>query len=406
MIYNTFNEIELNNKRVLVRVDLNVPFENGKVSDNSRIDRIIPTIKRIQEHNAQPILLSHFGRPKGKFDSKLSLLKVVPYLASRLNQEVVFSHDIVGPSVLENLGRTKGNKIFLLENIRFEPGEENNDKEFATELAKIGEVFCNDAFSVSHRAHASTVGLPGILPSFAGLLMTEELLALESVLTKPKKPVTAVIGGAKVSTKLTLLKNLIKKVDKIIIGGGMANTFLYAKGFSIGKSLCEKNLKEQAIDILNKASEQNCEIHLPIDLVCAKEFKNNVASSVYAVGQCRDDIMILDSGPKSIKKFKDVLRQSKTIIWNGPLGVFELKPFDHATKVTAKYVAKLTKNNYVTSIAGGGDTVSALSSAKVTDDFTYLSNAGGAFLEWIEGTELPGLIALEKNFKSKTIFGC
>ena len=399
MNFNTLNEVELNEKRVLVRVDLNLPFENGIVSDSSRIDRTIPTIRKILERNAQPILISHFGRPKGKFKPELSLQKVVPYLSSRLKQEVVFSHDIIGPRVLQTLDRTKGKKIFLLENIRFEPGEENNDKEFVAELAKLGEMFCNDAFSVCHRAHASTVGLPTLLPSFAGSLLIEEILALESALIRPIRPVTAVIGGSKVSSKIALLNNLIEKVDKIIIGGAMANTFLYAKGLCVGKSLCEKNLKETAINILNRASAQNCEIQLPMDLVCAKEFKEGINSSICNIDQCQNDVMILDLGPKSIQKFKNILKKSKTVLWNGPLGAFELKPFNHATKVITEYVSELTKNNFITSIAGGGDTVSALNSAKVADNFTYLSNAGGAFLEWIEGTQLPGLRALEKNFK-------
>ena len=395
MNFKTLDSINLHSKKVLLRVDLNVPTMNGKVMDATRITSIIPTIKLILKKKGFPILLSHFGRPAGRIDGRLSLKMIAPVISKLLGHPVFFSDDTVGNRVQKLIEDCDSNAVVLLENLRFLPGEENNDPSFAKSLAKLGDVFCNDAFSVCHRAHASTVGLANCLPSCVGPSVVQELEALDKALTRPRKPIVAVVGGAKVSTKIKILKNLIKKVDHIIIGGGMANTFLYAKGFPVGASLCEKDFSNIAREIQTEADTLKCKIHLPKDIVCAKEFNQNTQYSIFDSNLCPENLMILDAGPKTIKNIKSVFSQSKTLIWNGPLGAFELQPFDNATNITARFAAELTERNLLISIAGGGDTVAAFNSAGVNDNFSYLSSAGGAFLEWLEGKTLPGLTALE-----------
>ncbi len=391
MAWKTLDDMDLNGKRVLTRVDINVPVENGKVSDTTRIDRIVPTVKDILAAGGTPILIAHFGRPKGKTVPEMSLNITLPALEAAFGQPVKFTTLEDAP---ETIAFAK-NQVVLIENIRFEPGEEKNDPELAQRLADLGDIYCNDAFSAAHRAHTSTTGLAHLRPSCAGRLMAAELGALEAALGQPKRPVVAVVGGAKVSTKLDLLGNLVGKVDHLVIGGGMANTFLAAQGISVGKSLCEHDLAQTARDILSKAQTQGCEIILPKDVVVACEFKANAEHSIVAADQCPDDAMILDAGPESVAKIGEVFSTAKTVIWNGPLGAFELEPFDAATNAAAKSAATLTKMGKLTSVAGGGDTVAALNQAGAANDFTYISTAGGAFLEWMEGKILPGVAALD-----------
>jgi phosphoglycerate kinase len=390
MTWKTLDDMDLAGKRVLVRVDINVPVENGRVTDATRIERIIPTIKDILAKGGTPILLAHFGRPKGKSDPAFSLRIVQPTLEAALGRPVTF----VERPTRAIIDAQPQDAVILLENTRFTPMEEANDPQMAQFLASLGDVFCNDAFSAAHRAHASTEGVAHLLPSFAGRLMAEELAALEKALGKPTRPVTAIVGGAKVSTKLDLLGNLVTKVDHLVIGGGMANTFLAAQGLPVGKSLCEHDLAATALDILDKAKAAGCDVILPRDIVVAREFKAGADHIILAPDACPADGVILDAGPATVNQIASVLRESKTLVWNGPLGAFEIAPFDMATTAAAREAATLTKAGHLISVAGGGDTVAALNAAGVADDFTYVSTAGGAFLEWMEGKELPGVTAL------------
>lgn len=397
MSWTTLNQMDLYGKRVLTRVDLNVPMVDGKIADATRIEKIVPTINEIIKKGGTPILLAHMGRPKGKRHQNLSLSQLQEELETYFKSKVIFVADCIGPSVETALKIVKKGEIILLENIRFYPEEEKNDPKFAASLAALADLFCNDAFSVAHRAHASTTGLAKYLPSCAGKLMENELKALESVLGQPKRPVVTVVGGAKISTKIALIENLIEQVDSIIIGGAMANTFLFSKGFSVGRSLVEESLKPTALRILNKAEKYSCEIILPTDLVIAKELSENTPTLVVSANKCPEKYMILDAGPSTVDNIQKSINSAKTLLWNGPLGAFEVTPFDLATSQAAKFASQKTNNGDLISVAGGGDTVAALNKAGVTDSFTYVSTAGGAFLEWLEGKELPGVVCLTKN---------
>jgi len=391
MGWKSLDDMDLKGKRVLVRVDINVPFENGQVSDTTRIDRIVPTVNDILAAGGTPILMAHFGRPKGKPVPEMSLRITLPALEAALGRRVTF---IEKPS-REAINAMPYDSVVLLENTRFTPMEEANDPAMAKFLASLGDVYCNDAFSAAHRAHASTEGVAHLLPSCAGRLMAEELGALDQALGTPQRPVVAVVGGAKVSTKLDLLGNLVSKVDHLVIGGGMANTFLAAQGINVGKSLGEHDLADTARDILKKAEAAGCEVILPRDIVVAREFKANAASETLAPDACPADAMILDAGPATVAYIAEVLEKAKTLVWNGPLGAFEIAPFDAATNAAATKAAELSRAGKLISVAGGGDTVAALNQAGAAKDFTYISTAGGAFLEWMEGKVLPGVAALD-----------
>jgi phosphoglycerate kinase len=393
MTFRTLDQADVSGKRVLVRVDLNVPTENGKVTDATRIERQAPTINEIADKDGKAILLSHFGRPKGP-DPSQSLRPVAQEVARVLGRPVAFAEDCIGEKAAAAVAAMKPGDILCLENTRFHKGEEKNDAAFVAELAKLGDLWVNDAFSAAHRAHASTEGLGHVLPAYAGRSMQAELDALGKALDAPQRPVAAIVGGAKVSSKLDLLGNLIAKVNVLIIGGGMANTFLAAQGKAVGKSLCEHDLAPTARDILAKAKTQGCEIVLPIDAVVAKEFKANAPSRVVSVDAVGADEMILDIGPRSIEHAVSVLARVKTLVWNGPFGAFEMEPFDNGTIEAAEAAAELTAAGKLVSVAGGGDTVAALNAAGVTERFTYVSTAGGAFLEWMEGKALPGVEVL------------
>ncbi|PZU85391.1 MAG: phosphoglycerate kinase [Chelatococcus sp.] len=395
MSFKTLDDADLAGKRALVRVDLNVPMEDGKVTDTTRIDRILPTIREMSGKGAKVILLAHFGRPKGR-DEKNSLKQVVPALAHALGAPVTFVDDCIGEGVAKAVSAAKNGDVLLLENTRFHAGDEKNDPEFVRALAANGDLFVNDAFSAAHRAHASTEGLAHLLPAYAGRTMQAELEALSAGLDNPARPVMAIVGGAKVSTKLDLLGNLVKKVDVLVIGGGMANTFLAARGVNVGKSLCEHDLVGTAREIEEKAKAAGCEILLPVDALVAREFKANPGHRVVPVGDVGADEMILDAGPLSVAEVVLKLDQVKTLVWNGPFGAFELPPFDTATVTVAKAAAERVKAGKLVAVAGGGDTVAAMNHAGVADDLSYVSTAGGAFLEWMEGKALPGVEALRK----------
>ncbi|NNE80200.1 MAG: phosphoglycerate kinase [Silicimonas sp.] len=397
MAWKTLDDIELAGKNVLVRVDLNVPVDNGAVTDTTRIERIAPTVQDILAKGGKPILLAHFGRPKGKPNPEMSLGQIRGTVEDVLGAPVVFAEDCIGAPAKLAVAALQEGQVLLLENTRFHPGETQNDGMFAASLAALGEAYVNDAFSAAHRAHASTEGLAHLLPAAAGRLMEAELKALEAALTQPDRPVVAVVGGAKVSTKLDLLGNLVRKVDVLVIGGGMANTFLAAKGIDVGKSLAEHDMADTATEIMKKAEEAACDILLPVDAVCATEFAENADSITVAADACPPDRMILDAGPETVAEINEAFEGAKTLIWNGPLGAFEIAPFDAATMATARKAAELTKADGLVSVAGGGDTVAALNQAGVADDFTYVSTAGGAFLEWMEGKTLPGVAALEQG---------
>ena len=390
MGWKILDEMNLMGKRVLTRVDINVPVENGLVSDTTRIDRIVPTVRHILQSGATPILIAHFGRPKGKPMPEMSLSVTLPALESALGVPVKFT---TLDKARETIAFSK-NQVVLIENIRFEPGEEQNDAALAQRLADLGDIYCNDAFSTAHRAHVSTEALARLLPSCAGRLMAEELSALEAALGAPQRPVVAVVGGAKVSSKIGLLANLVAKVDHLVIGGGMANTFLAALGHGVGKSLCEHDLADTARTILAMAETSGCEIILPSDVVVAHSFAAHADHETVDASACPTDAIILDAGPATIARVGACFAQACTVIWNGPLGAFELEPFDRATNAAAQAAATLTRAGKLISVAGGGDTVAALNQAGVADDFTYISTAGGAFLEWMEGKELPGVAAL------------
>ena len=389
MAWNTLDDMDLNGKRVLVRVDINVPVEDGQVTDTTRIEKIVPTVHDILERGGRPMLLAHFGRPKGKVVPDLSLSIVLHDLQRLLGRDVTLAQDFDG-------AEAHSENVVLYENIRFHPGEEANDPEFAARLAKLGDIYVNDAFSCAHRAHASTEGVAHLLPSCAGRQMQAELSALDMALGAPERPVMAVVGGAKVSTKLELLSNIVEKVDYLVIGGGMANTFLAAKGVAIGTSLAELDMVDTAAEIEAKAATTGCEVILPSDIVVAREFKAGAASEVLPASECPADAMILDAGPDTVNRMAAAMDSAKTLIWNGPMGAFEIEPFDAATNAAAKQAAALTAKGELISVAGGGDTVAALNKAGAADSFTYISTAGGAFLEWMEGKTLPGVAALTK----------
>ena len=392
--FHTLDSAVLKDKRVLVRVDLNVPMENGKVSDATRIDRILPTLREITAKGGKAILLAHFGRPKNGPDAANSLKPVAAALSEHLGRPVAFASDCVGEPAQTAISHMVDGDVLLLENTRFHKGEEKNDPALVAQMAALGDVYVNDAFSAAHRAHASTEGLAKKLPAYAGRTMQAEIEALSKALEKPARPLGAVVGGAKVSSKLELLGNLTKKVDFLIIGGGMANTFLAAQGKKVGKSLCEHDMLDTAREILKNAAANKCQIVLPTDAVVATEFKAHAPSHVVSVDHVGDDEMILDAGPRSVAEVEAVLGVLKTLVWNGPFGAFELEPFDAATNAVANVAARLTEEGKLLSVAGGGDTVSALNHAGVADKFTYVSTAGGAFLEWLEGKVLPGVEAL------------
>jgi phosphoglycerate kinase len=391
--FRTLDDVDVKGKRVLVRVDLNVPMDSGKVTDATRLERIAPTITSISDKGGKVILLAHFGRPKGR-DEKNSLKPVAAALANVLNKQIAFADDCIGEAAAKAVAAMKDGDILCLENTRFHAGEEKNDPAFVAELAKLGDIWVNDAFSAAHRAHATTEGLGHKLPAYAGRTMQAELDALGKALDAPKRPVIAVVGGAKVSTKIDLLENLVSKVQALVIGGGMANTFLHAQGIGVGKSLCEKDLAPTALRILEKAEAAGCAIILPVDATVAFKFEANTPSQAYGLDAIPADGMILDVGPQSIERIHAAIDDAATLVWNGPVGAFEIAPFDRGTVVAAKHAAKRTKEGKLISVAGGGDTVAALNHAGVADDFTYISTAGGAFLEWMEGKTLPGVAAL------------
>ena len=391
MAWKTLDDMDLNGKRVLTRVDINVPVENGVVTDATRIERIKPTISDILAKGGKPVMLAHFGRPKGEYVPEMSLRVTVPTLEQVLGRPVTF---IERPDRAA-IDAAPADAVILIENTRFSAMEETNDPKMAGFLASLGDIYCNDAFSAAHRAHASTTGVAQLLPNCAGRLMAEELGALEKALGAPQRPVVAVVGGAKVSTKLDLLGNLISRVDAIVIGGGMANTFLAAQGIDVGKSLCEHDLADTARDIMGKAEAAGCTLLLPVDVVVAAQFKAGATNQTVAADACPAEMMILDAGPKSVGQIKALFGTAKTVIWNGPLGAFEIEPFNTATFAAANAAAELTKSGDLITVAGGGDTVAALNLAGCADDFSYISTAGGAFLEWMEGKTLPGVAALE-----------
>src|SRR4029077_7196900 len=392
--FRPLDRVDVKGKRVLVRVDLNVPVENGVVTDSTRIERAAPAITEIADKGGKVILLSHFGRPKGR-DPKQSLKPVAAEVARIIKRPVKFADDCIGEVAERAVAAMKPGDILCLENSRFHAGEEKNDAAFVAALARLGDIWVNDAFSAAHRAHASTEGLGHKLPAYAGRTMQAELDALGKALEAPTKPVIAIIGGAKVSTKIDLLENLVKKVDALVIGGGMANTFLHAQGVAVGKSLAEKDLAATALRILEKADAANCAIILPFDAVVAGQFAANAPSHAYGLDAIPADGMILDVGPQSIERIRSAIDDAATLVWNGPLGAFEIAPFDRGTVVAAKHAAERTKTKKLVSVAGGGDTVAALNQAGVAGDFSYVSTAGGAFLEWMEGKPLPGVEVLK-----------
>jgi phosphoglycerate kinase len=391
--FHTLDDVDVRGKRVLLRVDLNVPMEQGRVTDATRLERVAPTITEISAKGGKVILLAHFGRPKGR-DPKASLKPVAAALSEVIKKPVAFAEDCVGEVAAKAVAAMKAGDILCLENTRFHQEEEKNDPGFVAELAKLGDIWVNDAFSAAHRAHASTEGLGHKLPAYAGRTMQAELDALNKALEAPAKPVIAIIGGAKVSTKIDLLENLVSKVDALVIGGGMANTFLHAQGVGIGKSLAEKDLAATALRIVEKAEASNCAIILPVDAVVAFQFTANSPSHAYGLDAIPSDGMILDVGPQSVARIRAAIDDAATLVWNGPLGAFEMPPFDRGTMVAARHAAERTRAKKLISVAGGGDTVAALNQAGVAGDFTYVSTAGGAFLEWMEGKPLPGVEVL------------
>lgn len=399
MQFQSLKNTEVKNKFVLLRADLNVPTENGRVTDTTRIDRLKPTIDYLVKNGAKTLILSHFGRPKG-VTPEFSQHFMLPALKQSWGVDVGFAEDCIGAKAEAARAALQPGQIVLLENVRFHPEEEKNDQNFTRELAKLGDVFVNDAFSAAHRAHASTAGVAAFLPTAAGFLMEEELSALDRALGNPQRPLAAIVGGSKISTKLDLLNNLVTKADFLVLGGGMATTFMYAKGFEVGKSLCERDMKDQALAIMEMAKASNCEIVLPLDRTVVKEFGKGVPFEVAKAEAIPADMEGVDIGPASVANIKDKLATCKTVIWNGPMGVFEIQPFDAGTNGVAAAVAELTQTGKIVSVAGGGDTVSALENAGAADKMTYVSSAGGAFLEWMEGKTLPGVAALAPSKKA------
>ena len=394
MTWKNLDQLNLNGKRVLTRVDINVPMNGNDVGDATRIERIVPTIQKIIAANGIPIMISHFGRPGAVKDDKYSLKHLIPCLTEHLGQNIVFTDVDEIETIIKQSKSLKIGQIMLLENIRFRTGETNNDPVLAKKLAEIGDVYCNDAFSTAHRAHASTVGIANLLPNCVGCLMEAELLNLEEILSKPKGPVIAIVGGSKVSTKIDLLMNLIKKVDTLVITGGMANTFLRAQGHNIGKSIFEQNLLETADKIRKLAQKESCQLILPSDVILAGSLKRDVPWELFEATKCPENQMILDIGPKTVNNIKQAINRSQTLIWNGPMGAFEVYPFNKATDDVATFVSQLTQKGKLISVAGGGDTISALKSTRSESKFSYISTAGGAFLEWIEGKKLPAIESL------------
>ncbi|WP_110879118.1 phosphoglycerate kinase [Ensifer sp. AP48] len=398
MTFKTLDDLtDIAGKRVLVRVDLNVPVKDGVVTDATRIERVAPTIRELAEKGAKVILLAHFGRPKGEPVADMSLKTIAPAVEDVLDQRVHFAADCIGDKAKNAIAEMSDGDVLLLENTRFHKGEEKNEPAFVEALAANGDIYVNDAFSAAHRAHASTEGLAHHLPAYAGRTMQAELEALEQGLGQPKRPVVAIVGGAKVSTKIDLLQNLVTKVDALVIGGGMANTFIAAKGINVGKSLCEHDLADTAKAIIAAADKAGCAIVLPDDGVIAREFKAGADNEVVDINAIPADAMVLDVGPKSIAAVNDWISKAETLVWNGPLGAFEIAPFDRATVAVAKHAAARTRQGSLVSVAGGGDTVAALNHAEVADDFSYVSTAGGAFLEWMEGKPLPGVDILKQK---------
>jgi phosphoglycerate kinase len=394
--FQTLDDADLKGKRALVRVDFNVPMEDGKVTDDTRLRAAVPTIEKLRGGGAKVILLAHFDRPKGKRVPSMSLKPIAHALETVLGHPVAFAEDCVGPVARVAVNAMAPGDVLLLENVRFHPGEEENDRKFADALAANGDLYVNDAFSAAHRAHASTEGLAHRLPAYAGEQMRLELDALHRALGHPERPVMGIVGGSKVSTKLDLLKHLVTRLDKLAIGGGMANTFLYAQGHDVGASYCEKELAETAREVIRLAGQNNCKLFLPLDIVVAEKLAPGAPARVRDVGSVDDDERILDAGPETVERLCRAMANSKTLIWNGPLGVFEMKPFDKGTVEAAQYAARLVKSGKLVAVAGGGDTVAALNAAGVAGDFTFVSTAGGAFLEWMEGKTLPGVAALSR----------
>lgn len=395
--FRTLDDIDVTGKRVLVRLDLNVPMKDGRVADSLRLERQAPTVRELAEKGARVIVLSHFGRPKGKRVESMSLAPVAPALAEAIGRPVAFADDCVGEPAQEAAARLRNGDVLLLENVRFHAGEEANDPDFAKAVAALGDVFVNDAFSAAHRAHATTEGVAHLLPSVAGRAMQAELEHLGRALSHPDRPLMAVVGGAKISTKIALLGNLVKQVDVLVVVGAMANTFLAAQGCEVGQSLCEHDELETAREILRTAIARGAAVVLPADVVVAKEFKPHADCRVASARDVAAGEMILDVGPQSVEEFAKRLNYIRTLVWNGPFGAFETPPFERGTVAAAKEAAGRTKAGQLLSVAGGGDTVAALNMAGVADEFTYVSTAGGAFLEWLEGCELPGVAALEKQ---------
>ena len=394
-------DVDVAGKRVLVRADLNVPMQDGEVSDATRIERFLPTVETLIERGAKVVVMSHFGRPKGEFKPEFTLLPVANKMAELLNgrgklkDKVKFSENAIGPAAHKAVDGLEDGQVALLENLRYHPGEEGNSEDFAKELASLGDVYVNDAFSCSHRAHASTHAIAWLLPAYVGPSLKAELDALNMALGDPKRPVAAIVGGAKVSTKIPVLTNLATKMDVLVIGGGMANTFLHAQGLNVANSLCEPDFADTVHEIMDEANKSGCKIMLPVDVVVAKEFKAGAENHICDVKEVPDGSMILDVGPRSVALLKDEIANCRTALWNGPLGAFELDPFGIGTFELAREAAERSKRGELITVAGGGDTVAALNAAGVTDDFSYVSTAGGAFLEWLEGRDLPGVVALE-----------
>jgi phosphoglycerate kinase len=395
MAFRSLKTADLSGKTALVRVDFNVPMEDGKVTDDTRLKAALPTIELLSKAGAKTVLLAHFDRPKGKRVPEMSLKPVLDDLSGLVGKPVAWADDCIGEGAAAMIAGMKPGDVALLENVRYHAGEEKNEPAFAAELAKLGDIFVNDAFSAAHRAHASTEGLARLLPAYPGLSMERELNALEIALGQPQRPVMGIVGGSKVSTKLDLLKNLVTKLDKLAIGGGMANTFLYAQGHDVGASYCEKDLADTARDIIRLAGQHNCKLFLPLDIVVAEQMAAGVPTRIRNLGNVDDHERILDAGPETVARLKRAMGNSKTLIWNGPLGVFEIPPFQRGTMEAAWHAAQLCREGKLTAVAGGGDTVSALNMAGVAVDFTFVSTAGGAFLEWMEGKVLPGVEALK-----------
>jgi phosphoglycerate kinase len=396
--FRTLDQAEnLKGKRALVRVDFNVPMEDGRITDDTRIRAALPTIHFLSLAGAKVVLLAHFDRPKGRRVESMSLLPVVEPLSDLIEQPVIFASDCVGPEAEKAVSSLEDGGVALLENLRFHAEEEENDPGFADQLARLGDIYVDDSFSTAHRAHASTEAVAHRLPSYAGLAMQAELEALDAALGNPQRPVIGIVGGSKVSTKLDLLRNLVTKLDKLAIGGGMANTFLYAQGHDVGASMCEKDLAETAREIIRLAGQSNCKLFLPLDIVVAEKLSPDVPARVRNLGSLDDEEKILDAGPETVARLKRAIENSATLIWNGPLGVFEIPPFDKGTVEAARHAAALCQAGKLVAVAGGGDTVAALNHAGVAGQFTYVSNAGGAFLEWMEGRKLPGVEALRGN---------